>query len=260
MSDLITAKEIEQWRPKTLDEVVGCEFAKRPILDALNSKSDVPNIMISGDSGSGKTCLVRLVSKGTLCLSSTNRPCGTCAKCAGVDFRFSESGLFVIGDEIVRNYHVVDCCQITQDELNATVLQLGDAGRHYVVLDEAHGLKRRHMDFRLLEAIERWPRTTWIASTSYPELLDTMFIRRFSVRVKTTRPSVEACEAFVAERCQAWSISSEKEAVSLLAHRSVQNISECIRLLVMAASTEERMLSIDMIRHFPFLNLNSDSK
>ena len=190
-------------------------------------------------------------------MASSDRPCGSCEKCQGVDTRFSECGLFVALGEVVRNYHVIDCCNATFEDLTDTIIQLREFGSHIVVLDEAHGLRRRQMDFKLLEPIEKYPNTTWIASTAYPQLLDPMFLRRFSVRVQTQKPTVEECEAFVTERCEAWSIATEAGACNLLSYRSEQNVSEVIRVLATSALMKNRQLSLELIKEFPFLDLSS---
>lgn len=257
MSSLITSKEIERWRPESFGQVVGCGSAKTLVANAVNCDGDIPNIMITGDPGTGKTCLVRLASSAALCTASSNRPCGVCEKCQGIDTRFSDCGLFVAFDEIVRNYHVIDCCNTSSEDLTNTILQLREVGSHVVVLDEAHGLRRRQMDSSLLDPIEKYSNTTWIASTAYPQKLDPMLRRRFSIRVQTEKPTVEECTAFVIERCEAWSISTDAGEADLLSCKSMQNISEVIGVLAVAASLPNRRLSFELIKGFPFLDFSS---
>ncbi len=258
MMKLITPKEIEQWNPSGFDEILGCEHARKAVSNAVNVDSDIPNIFIAGEPGTGKTTLVNIASKAALCQSKSNRPCSRCEKCKGVDTRFSECGLFVAFDEVVRNYHVIDCCNTSTEELTDVILQLRDIGNQIVVLDEAQGLRRRDLDFKFLEPMEKYPNTTWIASTAYPHLLNPMFVRRFSVRVETQKPSVEECERFVIERCETWSIDIEEGASNLLSYKSSQNISEVIRVLAMSASTIDRRLSFELVKSFSFLDLSGE--
>ena len=118
----------EKWRPKTLEEVVGQEDAKRQIEIALRSGWGGKAYWISGASGTGKTTLARIIAS------------------------YGADGMFV------EEYDSADCVTsetLTQIEQGMCFYGGGRGGRVYII-NEAHGLKGAIVR-RLLGILERVP-------------------------------------------------------------------------------------------------------
>jgi len=71
-----------KYRPTSLDDVIGQDFAVESIRGMLRRGKFPPTTLISGPYSSGKTTLARLIAYYTCCINPTDgEPCGKCKSC-----------------------------------------------------------------------------------------------------------------------------------------------------------------------------------
>lgn len=257
----LTPRQIERWVPDNLTEIVGCEELKAELIAQLRLSGQGPNILISGEPGSGKTSAVKAFVKTLNCPNRSGDipiPCGVCEDCKRLDVRKPEEGIltvlnaFAIG-KVPLHYHPVNCGRVSESELKALLDRSDLAGQSLIHLDEVHRIVRRGMDQLLLKPLEELD-CVFIASSVHTDELDPMFLRRFAVKVSTSAPTEKELAFFIAGRCRAWGIEYDNPGtIALLAQRSNENPARSLTVLSRAASTESRTLTVDLINKHKFL-------
>jgi len=259
----IHARDIERWVPKSLSEVIGCSELKLELAQYLRPNGRGPNILISGDPGTGKTAAVKAFVRTLSCSKRTTDPllpCEECESCRTFDVRYPELGLFaslnprvtVDGAEPLH-FCPINCGGVTEAQLRELLNDLRYfRGLILIYLDEAHRLKPRNMNHLLLPPIEE-TEAIWVASSALAHELDPMLLRRFAIRTKTSLPDEEELLMFLAHRCNEWKIKVDDIiTLQLLSQRSQGNVSECLSVLARAAANESRLLAKELVLRHPF--------
>ncbi len=265
-----TPREIEQWVPTGLNDFIACEQAKNTLAGHLVVKGEGSNILISGETGTGKTGLVEVFMRTLNCSRSTgplNGPCGVCNDCHAFNFEHSDDGLFAHDRESVtihgedpRYFYHVNCVGFDAAALKNLRKEIEFNGKYrsIVYLDEIQHLVTEKMDAMLLKPI-RELNAIWIATgVNADNVLNQMLIRRFASRCSTSLPSEMELALFLAGRCKEWGIEIDApETVALLAHRSHQITAECINVIARAAgevtADGRRVLTQKMVLEHPFI-------
>lgn len=84
----ITPGQIERCVPDNLTEIAGCEELKAVLVAQLRLNGQGPNILISGESGTGKTSAVKAFVRTLNCPNRSGDipvPCGVCEDCKRLD-------------------------------------------------------------------------------------------------------------------------------------------------------------------------------
>lgn len=262
---LPTPREIEQWVPRRLRDFLACDEVKRTLTAHFLAGGDGSNLLISGETGTGKTGLVEAYIRTLICPNATNPldgPCGTCPDCLGFDFENSDDGIFahlrtrVFRGELPRYWYHISCVRFDHNGLRSLRSEVEYNGKYrsIVYLDEIDCLADNRMDLELLKPV-RELNAVWIATgVNAARVLDPMLIRRFANRCSTSRPSEEELALFLIDRCREWDIAIDSpEAIALLAQRSSQITAECINVLARAASEDGRLLTRKLVAEHPFI-------
>ena len=155
----LTAEEIKRWVPRKEEEICGLTRMKEFFRDAyLRAGGRTQNILITGDSRSGKTSTVKWYITA-LALRTRTRPtmdpcelCGSCREAVDHSVEFGwESDLRLSEVDFVP----IDCPNCNGQELKAKLLQLYDSDKLKIVyLDDFTWFEERGKDQRSLKAME----------------------------------------------------------------------------------------------------------
>src|SRR5436309_14203738 len=71
-----------KYRPKNFSELIGQEHVRTTLDNAISQKRIAHGYIFSGQRGTGKTTVARIVARCVNCMQvPTSTPCGVCANC-----------------------------------------------------------------------------------------------------------------------------------------------------------------------------------
>lgn len=259
---LATAIEIQQWIPKSLNEIVGNEELVEHFENGLAVGGVMPNTLITGESRSGKTSGVKAFIRALFCRNRATGSfdaCGVCVNCQADVGRYEQTGVFVqatmmeSNQKQVRHFLPIDCAKITEAILREELSDLREfSGLRIIYLDEIHRLKQRGMDELLLKPLEEL-NYVWIASSATVKGLEPMFLNRFLVKLHTQLPTRDALAEWLAYRCKEWGIEwDDPRTLVRLAELSNQNPGKAIQVLARAAGKPSRKITSELVERHRF--------
>jgi hypothetical protein len=254
--------DIKRWIPPRWQDITGNAALVEHFQDILRASLDGEfsglNTLVTGDSRSGKTAVVKLFARCLYCERldrETLTPCQLeCRNCRTDVSRFGLQGIDVLSQERSVHYLPIDCAGITEPELRKTLTDLWDyPGFRIVFLDEAHWLVRRSMDEQLLKPVEERENTMWIVTSAITGKLETMFKKRF-VRLRTQLPSIEEFSLWLTDRCCEFGIHDidAPSTIVRLAERSNQNPGDALQVLARAAIKRPKRLTRQLVESHVF--------
>jgi replication-associated recombination protein RarA len=158
------------FRPKTLDNLIGCDkIIKR--IRARAASGRLPKAwMFSGQTGSGKTTIARIIATALQCHHKVLF--GSCLKCYHNQKTF---------DIIELNMPDVQVAQLREILEGAAYNPKPGSRRRVYILDEAHRMSASAQNV-LLKYTEDCPRTTvWITCTTEPHMILRTLRRRHKI-------------------------------------------------------------------------------
>ena len=260
-----TAREIEMWFPRCLEDFIGNEEIKNTLLNGLRLNGDGANILILGETGTAKTSFIECYLRTRNCPNVEDPmkgPCGKCHNCQTFDFSNSDEGLFAYGrlrtegDKRVTHFFHLNCYELDDVSLQNLRLNITDysGDRIIIYLDEVQELKNSRVSGMLLKMI-RETEAIWLATGITSDDLSPMFVRRFAERCRTELPKAEVLALFLKKRCEEWSINYEScDTLASLAVASSGIPSECISVLAKASMTEGRLLDRQLVDNHHFIS------
>jgi DNA polymerase III subunit gamma/tau len=141
-----------KYRPQTFSEVVNQEHIKQTLRNAIEQKRLAHGYIFSGQRGTGKTTMARLLAKSLNCSgrpADTVEPCGKCSSCTEVA---TGSAVDVIEIDAASNRGIDDIRGLRE---NARYAPSRDPYKFFIV-DEAHQLTKEAWN-ALLKTLEEPP-------------------------------------------------------------------------------------------------------
>jgi DNA polymerase-3 subunit gamma/tau len=141
-----------KYRPKNLQELVGQDYIKTALTNAVTASKIASAYLFAGPRGTGKTSTARILAKSLNCLESktpTINPCDKCSSCKAID---SGSSLDVSEIDAASHNGVDDARELIEHSNFAPAMSRS----RIFILDEAHMLTTASQN-ALLKCIEEPP-------------------------------------------------------------------------------------------------------
>lgn len=267
-----SSQDVSNFRPTRLSQVVGNDEAKQVAQSVMDANGRTGHVLITGDVGTGKTSICRVLVSHFTCPSPKaprDGGCGECAWCRSLKFECREYGLYRLcrgtsdrprfNTEDWPGVYSVDARSIDTDVLEQHLENVEDetcrGNQVILVIDEVDEIvSRRGRAGRILEGpLESFSNCTFIVTTARKEKLPPDFVRRFTLRRETVRPETHVLVKHLCQLANEFQVTLDTVTAEVLAKRSRGRVSECYMLLSQAAATASRDLSIDLVKRHNFL-------
>ncbi|HEC83754.1 MAG TPA: DNA polymerase III subunit gamma/tau [Thioploca sp.] len=227
-----------KWRPRNFPEMVGQSHVLRALINALSNNRLHHAYLFTGTRGVGKTTVARILAKSLNCETGvTAYPCEQCAACREID-----EGRFVdlIEVDAASRTKVED----TRDLLD-NVQYAPTRGRYKVYLiDEVHMLSTHSFNALLKTLEEPPPHVKFLLATTDPQKLPPTILSR-CLQFNLKRLTLELITQHLSKIVEEEGISSELEALALLAHAADGSLRDALSLLDQAIAYGAGKLSRD---------------
>jgi len=251
----LTAEEIKRWVPRKEEEICGLTRMKEFFRDVYRAKGRTQNILITGDSRSGKTSTVKWYVTALACANRTRAtmdPCEKCGTCREAVARFGQFGWESDLRLSEVDFVPIDCPNCNGQELKAKLRELYDSDKLKIVyLDEFHRFEERGKDERFLKAMDE-RQIIWIASCISPEGLDPAVLNRFGEKLTTEPATREEAVIWAAGRCRAWDINCDDPKTLLRLAVRACGIPGHMLKVIASAATRARRLTLSLVEGFRF--------
>lgn len=212
-------------RPKNFREVVGQEFVKTSLANALRLGKLAGAYLFYGSHGTGKTSVARIFAQGLNCLAleADGNPCGACEHCVS-----AKAGRFLDLIEIDgASYTGVDN---VRDLIEKAKFQPSQGKYKVYIIDEVHMLSKGAFN-ALLKTVEEPPAHVKfiLATTEIDKIPDTILSRSLRYDFKKI-PDLQIVGRLV-DVCAQEKITAEKSALELIARSSDGGLRDALTLL-----------------------------
>jgi DNA polymerase-3 subunit gamma/tau len=213
-----------KYRPQRFADVAGQDHVTRTLLNALTQNRIAHGYIFSGQRGTGKTTVARILARCLNCVNGpTNQPCGVCASCKEIA---AGGSVDVIEIDAASNRGINE-----MRELRENVRYQPARDRYKVfIIDEAHQITNEAFN-ALLKTIEEPP--AWavfmLCTTEAHKIPATIASRcqHFSFR----SVEFEALVARMAWICEQEGIHADAEALSVLAQAGEGSVRDSLSAL-----------------------------
>lgn len=214
-----------KYRPQNFRQVVGQDFVKTSLANALRLKKLAGAYLFHGSHGTGKTSVARIFAQGLNCLAleADGNPCGTCEHCVA-----ARAGRFLDLIEIDgASYTGVDT---VRDLIEKAKFQPSQGAYKVYVIDEVHMLSKGAFN-ALLKTVEEPPAHVKfiLATTEIDKIPDTILSRALRYDFKKI-PEAQIA-SHLTEICKAENVAAEPAALDLIARASDGGMRDALTLL-----------------------------
>jgi DNA polymerase-3 subunit gamma/tau len=142
-----------KYRPQTFDDVIDQDHVKTTLKNAITQKRIAHGYIFSGQRGTGKTTLARIMARCLNCINGpTDQPCGVCASCVEIA---AGGAMDVIEIDAASNRGINEMRELRE---NVRFQPARDRFKVFII-DEAHQITNEAFN-ALLKTIEEPP--SWV--------------------------------------------------------------------------------------------------
>jgi len=226
-----------RFRPKLFAEVLGQEPIVQAFKNAIRSGRLAQAYLLSGERGTGKTTLARLIAKAINCsnLTAESEPCGTCSSCLDIT---NGNSLDVIEIDGASHRGIDDVRLITE----GVAFRSGPTAYKVIIVDEVHMLTKEAFNALLKTLEEPPPRSLFLfATTESHKVLATIISRcqRFQLQ-RIPRPLLIQKLTRIASELD---ITVEEKALHRIADRAEGGMRDAESLFDQVAAFSEGKIS-----------------
>ncbi|HEX9869954.1 MAG TPA: DNA polymerase III subunit gamma/tau [Candidatus Tectomicrobia bacterium] len=231
-----------KWRPQTFDDVVGQEHVTRTLRNSLKRERIRHAYLFSGQRGTGKTTMARLLAKAVNCHDPDpeRRPCNECPACIAVN-----EGRYLDLIEIDAATHTgVDDVRDLRDKI---AFSPGEGRYKVYIIDEVHRFTGNAFD-ALLKTLEEPPEHALfvLATTEIDKVPPTIKSRclQFEFR-RLSLPEVSERLALIADSEH---LQIEQGALEMIARQGGGSVRDSISLLDQIVADPEEAITLELVQ------------
>ncbi len=230
-----------KYRPQSFSELIGQEHVQKTLINAIESKRIAHGYIFSGQRGTGKTTVARILARCLNCIHGpTAQPCGVCSSCTEIG---AGNSVDVIEIDAASNRGINEMREIRE---NVRYRPARDRYKVFIV-DEAHQITKEAFN-ALLKTLEEPPE--WVVfilcTTEAYEIPTTIASRcqHFTFRSVDFTEIVNRMK-FIAGQEE---IEASEEVLSIVAQAGEGSVRDSLSALDQAIACCGKTLQVDQIR------------
>ena len=215
-----------KYRPQQLEDLIGQEFIKTTLKNALTTERIAPAYLFAGPRGTGKTSTARILAKSLNCLAveqPTVEPCGECSSCRSIE----RSNAIDVTEIDAASHNGVDHAR---ELIELSHLAPAQVRYKMFLLDECHCLTSAAQN-TLLKLLEEPPaRTIFIlCTTELHKVLPTIISRcqLFNFKSLSSTTVVE----YLSQIANTEEIDITTEAITAISRSGLGSLRDSLQLL-----------------------------
>ncbi|NLM22240.1 MAG: DNA polymerase III subunit gamma/tau [Peptococcaceae bacterium] len=213
-----------EWRPKTLQEIVGQDHVKVTLTNALSQNKIAHAYLFSGPRGTGKTTAAKILAKALNCTSrKETEPCNQCLSCQSID---TGTALDVLEIDAASNRGIDEI-----RDLREKVKFASSEGKYKIyIIDEVHMLTNEAFN-ALLKTLEEPPaNVVFILATTEAHKVPLTILSRVQ-RFEFHRISVEDITTRLKQVCRTMGREVEDKALQVIASKAEGGLRDALSIL-----------------------------
>ena len=213
-----------EWRPKTLQEIVGQDHVKATLTNALLQNKVAHAYLFSGPRGTGKTTAAKILAKALNCTSRKEaEPCNQCLSCQNID---TGTALDVLEIDAASNRGIDEI-----RDLREKVKFASSEGKYKIyIIDEVHMLTNEAFN-ALLKTLEEPPaNVVFILATTEAHKVPLTILSRVQ-RFEFHRISADDITSRLKQVCQTMGREVEDKALRVIAFKAEGGLRDALSIL-----------------------------
>lgn len=222
-----------KYRPNTLDGYIGNTKIKETVHRIMSSGKRPQSILLTGNTGCGKTTLARIIASWYMCEmpNDDGSPCGECIQCQYMK-EYIETG----NTELLPDIKEVDVtAQGGKGDIESLLEEIEypayGGGWKIYIMDEAHAMSNAAAT-RLLKVLEEPPEKVLImfCTTDPQKMLETLK-NRCTLKLKVTKPTTNELCGLLKRVCLSVGKEYDLQGLRMICSRSDYVIRESLQNL-----------------------------
>lgn len=222
-----------KYRPNTLDGYIGNTKIKETVHRIMSSGKRPQSILLTGNTGCGKTTLARIIASWYMCEmpNEDGSPCGECIQCQYMK-EYIETG----NTELLPDIKEVDVtAQGGKGDIEALLEEIEypayGGGWKIYIFDECHKLSSAAGN-RLLKTVEEPPeKVLMVFCTTDPQMMLETLKNRCTLKLKVTKPTTNELCGLLKRVCLSVGKEYDLQGLRMICSRSDYVIRESLQNL-----------------------------